>query len=360
MNPGIRLTLVLGVLSSLATACASSNPGTGAAALPAVGAPYDLRLAPPRGHHVRIREFSDLPGGYPYYYPTAIAAAGGKVWVIDSVDQDYGLDSIVGIATSGKRTNVFESEYGTGPVDITAGPDGALWMADSYGGNIERMTVKGHFTYYPAGHNDPYSIVTGPDNALWFTAEAGTTGGTIGRITTAGVITTFTASGETWDIAAGSDGALWFTEPYANRIGRITTSGEITEYSKGITAPYWIAAGPDGALWFTENISGTNGGNAIGRITTKGHVTVYSKGIAPLEYPTDIAAGPDNAMWFTETVFGSSYTGGEVGRISMKGKITEYSKNIDPQGSPKAISAGPDGRMWFVEGNSDRTGRITL
>ena len=32
-------------------------------------------------------------------------------------------------------------------------------------------------------------------------------------------------------IAAGPDGALWFTEPAANRIGRITTAGDITEFA---------------------------------------------------------------------------------------------------------------------------------
>ena len=52
-----------------------------------------------------------------------------------------------------------------------------------------------------------------------------------------------------------------------NRIGRITTSGQVTEYASGISPnaqPYGIAAGPDGALWFTEFAG------RIGRITTAG------------------------------------------------------------------------------------------
>ena len=32
------------------------------------------------------------------------------------------------------------------------------------------------------------------------------------------------------DIVAGPDGALWFTENGTNKVGRITTAGQITEY----------------------------------------------------------------------------------------------------------------------------------
>ena len=58
-------------------------------------------------------------------------------------------------------------------------------------------------------------------------------------------------------IAAGTDGALWFTESASpGRIGRITTGGDVTEYTEGLTAdraPWMITPGPDGNMWFTEN-----------------------------------------------------------------------------------------------------------
>jgi virginiamycin B lyase len=350
--------LILTGLATVAAGC--SNVGSGSAT-PIVGNGIKDSTSLPLAarERVRIRQFSDLPGGYSYYFPTSVAAAGGKLWVIDSVDQDYGLDAIVGIATSGKRTNTFHSKYGTGPNDIAAGPDGALWMADGYGGNIIRMTTQGKFTYYPAGrYIYPYNIANGPDDALWFTAASAENGVT-GRITTGGAVTIFTAAAETWDIAAGSDGALWFTEPYVNRIGRITTNGKITEYP-GINAPYSIASGPDGALWFTEHSQGIgSNGNGIGRITTQGHATFYSSGISPAEVPVDIAAGSDGAMWFTESE-DASHGAAEIGRISVSGKIAQYSKNLDPQGGPSGITAGPDGNMWFVETNADKTGRVKL
>jgi streptogramin lyase len=59
------------------------------------------------------------------------------------------------------------------------------------------------------------------------------------------------ASGSYWAITTGPDGAVWFPEP-SDKIGRITTAGVITSYSilnAGDGGPSGIAAGPDGALW---------------------------------------------------------------------------------------------------------------
>src|SRR5438105_1087092 len=74
------------------------------------------------------------------------------------------------------------------------------------------------FRQFPiSSHSDPSGITPGPDGNLWFT-ERGR--GKIGRITTTGVITQFTiptaGSNPTW-IAAGPDGALWFTEFFTNK-----------------------------------------------------------------------------------------------------------------------------------------------
>ena len=50
-----------------------------------------------------------------------------------------------------------------------------------------------------------------------------------------GTITEFsipTAGSNPYDITAGPDGNLWFTEHDANKIGRITPSGAVTEFSR--------------------------------------------------------------------------------------------------------------------------------
>jgi streptogramin lyase len=85
--------------------------------------------------------------------------------------------------------------------------------------------------------------------------------GSIGRITTNGVVTTYTDpsinTSPPLGITAGPDGALWFTNLSNNSIGRITTSGVVSNYTDpSINYPQYIAAGPDGALWFAN--SGNN------------------------------------------------------------------------------------------------------
>ena len=57
---------------------------------------------------------------------------------------------------------------------------------------------------------------------------------------------------------------LWFVDNLGNKVGRITTSGQITEFdipTQGVRA-VGITVGADGNMWFTEQL-----GQSIGRIT---------------------------------------------------------------------------------------------
>jgi virginiamycin B lyase len=308
---------------------------------------------------VRIKEFADLPQYSNDYSPSAIASGPEhSLWVTDTIDQDYGENLVAQINTSGARLNTYYyqglSTEGSSFGDITAGPDGALWITDYYNSQIVRMTTDGTFSTFKL-YTPPIGITAGPDKALWFTEYSA-----IGRITTKGSVTTYAVGTLDDDITTGPDGALWFTETTGNAIGRITTHGKVTTFTKGISSgagPYSIAPGPDGALWFTEATGGR-----IGRITTSGKVTEYSRGITPTEEPVGIAAGPDGAMWFTECESYGSYRirDSKVGRITMTGRVSEYSKGLSGSSGPGDIVAGPDGNMWFVEGDADRTGRIRI
>jgi virginiamycin B lyase len=74
------------------------------------------------------------------------------------------------------------------------------------------------------------------------------------------------------DLAAGPDQAMRFTEyrPHGSdlegreaKIGRITMSGKITEYSgfDSHSGPTGIVRGPDGNMWFVETFA-----NSVGRV----------------------------------------------------------------------------------------------
>src|SRR6266567_261833 len=120
-------------------------------------------------------------------------------------------------------------------------------------------------------------------------------------------------------ITVGPDGALWFTEPELNKIGRITTQGQVSEFALPIArmGPAEITAGPDGALWFAQPSSldpPSNGGG--------------------------ITTGPDGALWFTQGW-------GPLGRITTQGHITLFSPHYT--GGPGRIVAGHDGALWMTE-----------
>jgi virginiamycin B lyase len=81
------------------------------------------------------------------------------------------------------------------------------------------------------------------------------------------VITEFPLTGKglgLGGIVAGSDGNLWFTESNAKKIGRITPTGQVAEFSIPWmkSDPTDIAPLDGGTLWFTERQ-----GNRIGRLT---------------------------------------------------------------------------------------------
>jgi virginiamycin B lyase len=237
------------------------------------------------------------------------------------------------------------------PIDIAAGPDGAMWFAERSANQIGTVTTAWSFHEYPttSAGDSPRGIVAGPDGNLWFASQSNDS---IDKMPASGApVTPFgipTAASAPDAVALGADGALWFTEYSGNKIGRITTAGGTpSEYSIPTTAsrPVGIAAGPDGALWFTEE-----GGGKIGRVTTAGSFSEYP--VSSGQVPQQIAAGPDGAMWFT--------TCGEyVGRIATDGSMKLYDF---PNSNPNGIASGPDGAMWFGmvnAGGSDSIGRLS-
>lgn len=246
----------------------------------------------------------------------------------------------------------------SGPLGITSGPGGSLWFAErNDDGGIGRITTAGAVTEFHAGLGadaEPTGIAQGPDGNLWFTDNQGR----IGHVTPSGTITNFTVGitgGEPYGITAGPDGKLWFTERAdPTKIGRITTAGLINEFSSGLTPgsrPWRITAGPDGNLWFTER----EAPGRIGRITPAGVITEFTTGLTPNSSPTDIVAGPDGNVWFTERD-----AGGAIGRITHGGTITEFRTGLTTGKEPRGISVGNDGALWFTLSKSPgRVGRIT-
>jgi streptogramin lyase len=237
---------------------------------------------------------------------------------------------------------------GSEPIAIAQGPDGALWFTESQGEKIGRITTAGKITTYnvPTRNAVPYGITAGPDGALWFTEN---NADKVGRITTAGQFTEYKipTSGVAFPlgITVGSDRALWFVE--GGFIGRVTVSGQFSRFP---AAPLgWITSGPDGALWFGN---GLGSGGGIARLTTGGALTQYPVGGGNVFFD---AVGPDQRIWFTQE---SGCALDSLGAITTAGQIQQYPAPSCSE--PTGIAAGPDGAMWFAELRDDHIDRITL
>jgi len=208
----------------------------------------------------------------------------------------------------------------------------------------------GAITQFAAPGTNIAQVRAGSDGNLWFTDRAGA----IGRITTDGVITRFTAGlnpgAQPFSIAMGPDGNMWFTDGGTTAaIGVINPATQvISEYSAGLnpgSVPAGIALGPDGNLWFTDR--GTTG--AVGTINPTTHaINEYSTGLAAGSKPQQgVTTGPDGNVWFTVQPTAVK----AIGMINpTTHAITEFGAGLNVGGLPgPAIAVGTDGNLWFVD-----------
>ena len=275
------------------------------------------------------------------------------------------------------RVSIYEDASIEAAHGITAGPDGALWFANTHGNSIGRITTDGAVTSYSdASIKAPADITAGPDGALWFTNA---NGNSIGRVTTQGKVTSY-HSKMIWlptGIATATDGALWFgnwmherddpLSPEPGYLGAITTTGAVHAWRHANEAsadiPIDVVAGPDGAVWSIW-LDG-EGGTRIVRTTKDGvnHDDYWDSTYCA----SGVAAGPDEAVWFTTGSRGNGACNREygsqdvppvsIGRIDANGSVRRYRDPLIVD--PGAITVGPDDAVWFTNG-ADTIGRITI
>jgi streptogramin lyase len=292
---------------------------------------------------------ASVEGGGPYSLAVGTRAkamapgADGNLWFTRAAPG--GAPAVaVGVGRITPRGEIVEYPVPSFPWDyriggIAAGPDGALWFAETGRGMIGRVTLGGQVTSFPlpAGVAEPGAIAAGPDGALWFTANADQ----IGRIETDGDVTVFSLApgSRPTGIAAGPDGALWITEAGTSKIARMTTGGAVTEFAlpRPTRQPMAIVAGPDGRMWFTEA-----GAPRIGRIGMDGAVEELR---VPSKRGTEsIVSGPGEILWFT--------TGGAIGSISTDGATGEpiCVEESTCRTPVAALAIGPEGALWYATG----------
>jgi streptogramin lyase len=227
-------------------------------------------------------------------------------------------------------------------VKVTASNKGGSNSAPSAA--TSKVEPIGKITEYSVSHI-PECITTGPDGNLWFTELIANK---VGKMTTSGTVTEYSLpeKSQPLGITAGPDGNLWFADSGTSKIGKITTSGTVTEYALPAgSEPYGITSGPnkENDLWFTDKGTGK-----IGKISTSGAITEYA--LPEKSTPWGITVGSDENLWFAD------WTSFKIGKITPGGLITEFST---PKSEPKYITAGPDGNLWFTYSLEAKVAKIT-
>ena len=296
-------------------------------------------------------------------YGPLVAGSDGNLWYyIKSANNNYSYLVYLNPSTGTDSVGQMFDTY----VDfnsITSGPDGKLWLTDTYYKRIycKNPTVSGIACTYnvPTPTSYPMSITSGPDGRLWFIDNFTD----IVKLTTGGTFTKYTpATGVSPRLlVAGSDGAVWFTDAdTTKKIGRITTSGSITEYTipgSSVSNPSGLTLGPDAAIWFpyTDSV-----GAKIGRLVVTPDFSNYSLSSSYSGRAAPVVAG--GSFWYLEASGGvTAY----IGNVTTSGTETHYNiRTLSGYSSLtlKSITTGPDGNVWFngLSGNRVYVGKLDI
>lgn len=213
----------------------------------------------------------------------------------------------------------------------------------------------------------PELLAASPDGSIWFTES----GDKVGRITGSGEITEYSVPGQPGDITVDSVGDAWIGLDERDEITRVTPAGVVSDFSLP-AEPIGVTFGLDGNLWYTDEGSGCTllpklscvHGPAVGRLTPTGAVTEF-----PLPEPDgglrQIITGPDGNLWFGEGLTFlenpiAQNGSGAVGRITPSGVPTDYPIAFGPDDSGfcggtgnfhslSDMTVGPDGNIWAGE-----------
>jgi virginiamycin B lyase len=195
----------------------------------------------------------------------------------------------------------------------------------------------------PTADAGPYQITAGPNGTMWFT-EYNTS--KIGRVTATGKVTEFTVPRPTYGpagVAGSGPGPVYAADP-TGFIDTIAADGRISPVRVPSAAgvPFAIARMPSGILWISE---------LTGYFEYSRHLLSFAPGSGkplrtialpdPLSNVVALAAGPAG----TDTVWFADFGTGDAGEVSPAGGVSVF-----PVGTPASgvsdITAGPDGAMW--------------
>ena len=291
------------------------------------------------------------------------------------------------------------------PTDVELAPDGSLYIADSNSGRIRRGDLDGVITNvagtYPGGDygdggpatearlDRPHGIAFGPDGSLYI---ADTYNHRIRRVGPDGMISTVAGTGDSSyrgdggpatqttldfprDVAVAPDGSLYIADTRNNRIRRVSTDGIISTVAgagypgyggdggpaieAGLSSPGGLAVAPDGSLYIADTYN-----HRIRRVGTDGIITTvagtYYRGYfgdggpaieAGLNHPEGVTVGPDGSLYIADTLNQRIRRVGPDGIIRTLAGTGEIGYDGDERPATGAMLNYPSGVAVDFDGN---------
>lgn len=269
---------------------------------------------------------------------------------------------------------------------ITAGPDGNMWVPVEAGNDVARIAADGTVTEFAAATiTNAVGMVAGPDGNIWVTQPGGVASFAPGSPTVA-LAYAIPEITDARAITVGSDGNLWTAS--ADKVIRIppaNPAGYTAFAATGVLGARWIASASDGTLWVADF-----GGQQMVNITTAGAGTGYPtpggpQGVAageagaigysnptavpqnvgrlspggtpatvvvPGADPFGVAFGADKAYWF------ALFAGNALGRLAPDGSLTTLG-GFSANAGPRQLAVGPADTLWVVLDTAEKVARVT-
>ncbi|GAC1389553.1 MAG: hypothetical protein NVSMB31_05670 [Vulcanimicrobiaceae bacterium] len=269
------------------------------------------------------------PAGVVTECPAIPTAASNPQGIIGASDGNLWFTEFAGSKIARVTTSCTYTEFATlfatdGPQLLADRGDGNVWFTGFTGNHVgfQGLTsgVSGETTI-PTANSRPYGIAPAPDLNLYFTENAVDQVGRIpmlfGAITEVplpvGSAPMQIVRGPSTETACGGGPCMWFTEFGTSRVARLNPNGwpapTIDQFTTSTASsnPLGIVAGKDGALWVTES-----GLDRIGRVSVSGTVSEYTSPVTGLGLK-GIAVAPDGSIWFAES--GTGLNPGRIGKL---------------------------------------------
>lgn len=234
-------------------------------------------------------------------FESVASATDGTLWATSTLDGSAGLpvlDSGIELLTATRSMIAFRIPPRFGSAKkLLFGPDGSLWFAlpDAHG--VGRLTRQMKFSMAVTFKSLEPTDIAFDKNGLLYVAFATSiaAGGDIARIShdrSIVMLRTFSPV----DAIAGSADGVWFTENSSNRIGHITRTGRVEQFSpgRGVRVLEAIVVGKD-SVWFAAH-------DGIGRLSLITHAIT----LVPLpdrdSIPNALAVSQTGDVWLTEEI----------------------------------------------------------